>query len=221
MIVMRRRTLIAIGCALAAGVVRAEEPRQIGWDNLALKLSAAENPFARLSVEHLEALVDVAALRDRKARGVAVSASEAATERTAAAKLQRAGIDVDDLLSRRNELAAKQQALTKATNPELDGKLVRMPGYLLPLEFNGRLVSEFLLVPWVGACIHTPPPPPNQVVHVQADKPFEMSGAFDAVWITGRMSASAAKKSLHLVDGAADVDVGYSLRASRVEKYKE
>ena len=219
MIGMQRRTLIVTCGAIAASIVRAEEPRQIGWDDLALKLSAAENPFARLSPEHLEALVDVAALRDRKARGVAVSATEVATERAATAKLQKAGIDIDDLLSRRNELAAKQQALTKATNPELDGKLVRMPGYLLPLEFNGKLVSEFLLVPWVGACIHTPPPPPNQIIHVKADKPFEMSGAFDPVWITGRMSAGAARKSLHLVDGAADVDVGYSLRASRVERY--
>ncbi|MEQ1806767.1 MAG: DUF3299 domain-containing protein [Burkholderiaceae bacterium] len=125
------------------------------------------------------------------------------------------------MLARRGELAAKQQALSKATNPELDGKLVRLPGYLLPLEASGKLVSEFLLVPWVGACIHTPPPPPNQIVHVKADKPFETTGAFDAVWVTGRMTAGAAKKSLHLVDGASDVDVGYSISASRVERYKE
>ena len=51
-----------------------------------------------------------------------------------------------------------------------------MPGYLLPLEFSGKLVSEFLLVPWVGACIHTPPPPPNQIVHVKTDKPIELAG---------------------------------------------
>ncbi len=209
------------GCALAVAAFAADEPRQIGWENLALKLSAAENPFARLSAEQLEALVDVAALRDRKARGVTVSATDVATERTATAKLHKAGINVDDLLGRRHELAVKQQALARATNPELDGILVRLPGYLLPLESSGKLVTEFLLVPWVGACIHTPPPPPNQIVHVKADKPFEMTGAFDAVWITGRMTASAAKRSLHLVDGSADVDVGYSLRASRVERYKE
>ncbi len=209
------------GCALAVAAFAADEPRQIGWENLALKLSAAENPFARLSAEQLEALVDVAALRDRKARGVTVSATDVATERTATAKLHKAGINVDDLLGRRHELAVKQQALARATNPELDGILVRLPGYLLPLESSGKLVTEFLLVPWVGACIHTPPPPPNQIVHVKADKPFEMTGAFDAVWITGRMTAGAAKRSLHLVDGSADVDVGYSLRASRVERYKE
>ncbi len=218
---MLRRRLIVVGGALPVAALAAEEPRKIGWENLALKLSAAENPFARLTEEQLEAFVDVAALRDRKARGVDLSSTEIATERAAAAKLQKSGIDTEGLLARRSELAAKQQALSKATNPELDGKLVRLPGYLLPLEFNGKLVSEFLLVPWIGACIHTPPPPPNQIVHVKADKPFETAGAFDAVWVTGRMAAGSAKRSLHLVDGAADVDVGYSLRASRVERYKE
>ena len=82
-------------------------------------------------------------------------------------------------------------------------------------------VSEFLLVPWVGACIHTPPPPPNQIVHVKPEKPVEMSGMFAPVWVTGKMTTGAIKKSLSLVDGSADIDVGYSLRASRVEPYKE
>lgn len=208
-------------CGLGATAALAEDARKIGWEHLAVTLSAAENPLARLSPGQLNALIDVAALRDRQARNVKLSITESASERIAAASLRKDGIDVDDLLSRRNELAARQQQLAKATNPELDGKLVRMPGYLLPLEMNGRHVSEFLLVPWVGACIHTPPPPPNQIVHVKADKPFETTGSFEAVWITGRMSTGAAKRSLHLVDGAADVDVGYSLRASRVEKYKE
>jgi uncharacterized protein len=211
----------ALALALAAGSVFAQSPLQIGWDHLAPKLSASDNPFSKLTPEQLNALVDVAALRDRRERNVKLSVTEVASEKVAAQRLRKDGIDVEDLLSRRTELAAKQQALTKATNPELDGKLVRLPGYLLPLEINGRHVSEFLLVPWVGACIHTPPPPPNQIVHVKADKPYETTGAFEAVWITGRMSAGAAKQSLHLVDGAADVDVGYSLRASRVEKYKE
>ena len=49
----------------------------------------------------------------------------------------------------------------------LDGKLVKIPGYMVPLEDDSEVVSEFLLVPYVGACIHTPPPPPNQIVQVK------------------------------------------------------
>ena len=98
---------------------------------------------------------------------------------------------------------------------------VRLPGYLLPLEITGKKVTEFLLVPWVGACIHTPPPPPNQIVHVRLDKPYEMGGLFAPVWVTGRLAAGAVKRQLTLVDGSADIDIGYAMRASAVETYKE
>ena len=98
------------------------------------------------------------------------------------------------------------------------GKLVRIPGYLLPLEFSGKQVTEFLLVPWVGACIHTPPPP-NQIVHVKSDRPFEMNGNFDAVWVTGRITAGATRKSVYIMDGSSEIDVGYSMRASQLERY--
>jgi hypothetical protein len=76
-------------------------------------------------------------------------------------------------------------------------------------------------VPWVGACIHTPPPPPNQIVHVKTDQPFEFTGLFTPVWVTGRMSAAASRKSLYLIDGSSDIDIGYSLQASQVEPYKQ
>jgi len=55
---------------------------------------------------------------------------------------------------------------------------------------------------------------------VKSDKPFEIRGMFDAVWVTGRMAASATRKSVHIVDGSAEVDIGYSMRASQVERYK-
>ena len=76
-------------------------------------------------------------------------------------------------------------------------------------------------MPYVGACIHSPPPPPNQIVYVKSDKPVEVKTTFDAVWVTGRMSTPAATKSLHLVDGSSNIDVGYALAAARVEPYKQ
>ena len=108
-----------------------------------------------------------------------------------------------------------------AVNPLLDGQSIRIPGYLLPLEFSGKQVSEFLLVPWVGACIHTPPPPPNQIVLVRPEKPVTITGMFEPVWVSGRLTAGALKKSLSMVDGAADIDVGYSVKAAQVEPYKQ
>src|SRR5206468_7419214 len=150
-----------------------EAPRQLTWDDLAVRLSAAENPFAKLTMDQLEALADVAGFRDRKARGVRLSDEETATEKKAVDKLKRDGIDIDGLLAKRDAIATKKQQLASAVNPALDGKVVKLPGYVLPIEFNGKQVTEFLLVPWVGACIHTPPPPPNQIVHVKTDKPLD------------------------------------------------
>jgi len=196
-----------------------EAARQVTWDDLAVRLSAAENPFTKLTMDQLEALADVAGLRDRKSRGVKLSEQEAATEQKAVEKLKRDGIDIDTLLAKRDEIAAKKQALASAVNPALDGKMIRLPGYVLPIEFKGKQVTEFLLVPWVGACIHTPPPPPNQIVHVKSDKPLDINGTFDAVWVTGRMVAGTSRQSVYITDGATDLDIGYSLRATNVERY--
>src|SRR6185295_3469349 len=173
-----------------------------------------------MSMEQLEALADVAGVRNRKARGVKLTASEIAMEREATEKLKKMGLDADALLTKRAEVAEKQQALAGAVNTSLDGKLVRVPGYMLPLEFSGKQVTEFLLVPWVGACIHTPPPQPNQIVHVKSDKPIEVKGMFDAVWVTGHIAATAARKSVYITDGTTEIDVGYSIRASEVEPYR-
>jgi hypothetical protein len=213
--------VIALLTALLMSAAHAQTPRKIMWDDLVPKAAGAEDPFAKLSREQLTDLALVASVRDRKARGETVSPADAADEQTLSRKLKQDGVNVDDLLARRKEIAAQRQRTSGGVNQTLNGKLVRIPGYLLPLEYSGKLVSEFLLVPWVGACIHTPPPPPNQIVHVKPDKPFETNGMFAAVWVTGTLATTSSKKSLFMLDGSSDIDVGYSLRASLVEPYKE
>jgi len=208
-------------CAFWMKGAYAEEPRTLSWDELSIKVSAADNPFATLSTEQLLALSDVAGLRTRKARGVTLTPEEVAIEKKALIKLQQDSIDVDGLLAKRDAIADKKRAAASAVNPAIDGKLIRIPGYVLPLEFSGTKVTEFLLVPWVGACIHTPPPEPNKIVYVKPDKAFDIRRMFDAVWVTGRIAATGSKRSVEIVDGSADIDVGYSLRASIVEPYRE
>lgn len=94
---------------------------------------------------------------------------------------------------------------------ELDGQRVKIPGYLVPLDFSGTALSEFLLVPYFGACIHVPPPPSNQIVYVKTDDPFKPEGLFAAVWVTGTISTDA-----HLNEVG---DAGYTITASRIERY--
>jgi uncharacterized protein len=220
----KMRVWFRLGLALAAvGVLHAyaDAPQQLNWPDLLPKLPALDNPFAKLSRQQALALSDIASVRERKARGEAVSAIDLEDETAAVRRLTQAGIDVDGLLAHRHELAQQKQARVRALNTALDGRTVRLPGYLLPLEFSGKLVSEFLLVPWVGACIHTPPPPPNQIVHVKTDAPVEYAGLFKPVWVTGRLSAASSRKSVHILDGASEVDVGYALQATDVQAYSE
>ena len=70
---------------------------------------------------------------------------------------------------------------------QLIGKSVKIPGFAVPLEGDDEFeyIEEFLLVPYFGACIHVPPPPPNQVIHVILDKPVHFEVISFAIWITG------------------------------------
>ena len=68
------------------------------------------------------------------------------------------------------------------------GKEVKIPGFMVPLEDFAEEVSEFLLVPYVGACVHTPPPPPNQLVYVQMEGDEKTSVTYwDPIWIHGTL----------------------------------
>jgi uncharacterized protein len=217
MIACSRSLSLLIGALLTVSVF-AGEPRQLMWADLVPKSAAFDNPFLKLSPEQLARVSEVAAIRDRRERGdKKLSRAEIESEPALVRKLEQVGVDVDALLEKRKEIIERGRTV----NPLLNGQIVRLPGYLLPLEFSGKQVSEFLLVPWVGACIHTPPPPPNQIVHVKPEKPVAMSGMFEAVWVTGPLTTGAITKSLSLVDGSADIDVGYSMRATRVEPYKQ
>lgn len=94
----------------------------------------------------------------------------------------------------------------------LDGETVRLPGFIVPLESDeGGLISEFLLVPYFGACIHLPPPPPNQIVYVTLEKPFDLVSMQQPYWIEGTMLVQGYSSEV-----AATV---YTIRADRILKY--
>lgn len=73
-------------------------------------------------------------------------------------------------------------------NPAMVGQSVRIPGYVVPLEESRAGISEFLLVPYFGACIHSPPPPANQIVHVRMRSPLRNTRSMATVWVSGTLS---------------------------------
>ena len=97
---------------------------------------------------------------------------------------------------------------------EIDGKIVKIPGFMVPLEDESDEITEFLLVPYQGACVHTPPPPPNQIVEV------EMAGGkkakfdfWNPVWVRGKLEIQTVKSPYG--------DVSYKLTGMAIEPYKE
>ncbi len=94
---------------------------------------------------------------------------------------------------------------------EYDGLTIRIPGYLVPLEFDGSAVSSALLVPYVGACIHVPPPPPNQLIFVTTQTPYESDGLFEPVYVTGTFGTGATETQL--------AEVGYAIGDAQIEPY--
>ncbi|MEL6385838.1 MAG: DUF3299 domain-containing protein [Pseudomonadota bacterium] len=99
------------------------------------------------------------------------------------------------------------------TVPELDGVKVRIPGYTVPFDFGPDAeIREFLLVPYFGACLHAPPPPPNQTVFVETEDAITIKDLAMAVWIEGTLRTQRQDTDLA---GAA-----YTIEMHRIEEYE-
>ncbi len=107
-----------------------------------------------------------------------------------------------------------------APNPEVIAQNVRVPGYIIPLEMKGALAVEFLLVPTVGACIHTPPPDANQMIHVRYPDGYHIRGLYDPDWITGELQAEKQVELVTLSDGQLSLETTYSMNAEGIEQHR-
>jgi hypothetical protein len=96
--------------------------------------------------------------------------------------------------------------------PSLNGKKIRIPGFALPLERKGDKVTEYLIVPYFGACIHTPPPPANQIIHARSAKPLDGVRMMVPVWTYGTLAVQRGETQW----GVA----GYRLTVDKVMPYE-
>lgn len=114
---------------------------------------------------------------------------------------------------RASEMLAKMRAewdrapVVKA----LAGQRVRLPGYIVSLEADAKGIREFLLVPYFGACIHVPPPPSNQIVHVFAEKAVPDGMLLFPVWVSGVLEIEQVDTAM----GSAS----YQIRRAAVEEW--
>jgi hypothetical protein len=193
-----------------------EEVREIKWQDLIPQHLQAADPLAHLSEEDQGMVNWVIYMLENMPKEVAPEDRDIVEElNKELAGIKEKGLDIEKIIAWRREL-------NTSVAPELDGKTIRLAGYLLPLDMSGTLIKEFLLVPYFGACIHVPPPPPNQIVHVAMQgEGYSSDRLFDPVSVTGELSSKAMTKDLFLTDGSGDINIGYTIKAHQVESYKE
>ncbi len=107
-----------------------------------------------------------------------------------------------------------QEELDNApVNSALDGQLIRLPGFMAPLELKQGRIAEFLLVPYFGACIHSPPPPLNQTVLVKAreGEGIKSEDAYEPIWVTGQISIEGQQTNIG--------NAGYRIENAQIEIY--
>lgn len=185
---MRQPILMILATLLCFAPLHAEEaPRVLKWAELRPPASADEAPKPKTFFSGAQPV--------NPAPG---AADAAPPQQLAEGKFMS--------LKRRQPGGDKPPAVVAALN----NQRVSIGGYIVPLDFEATTVKEFLLVPFVGACIHVPPPPANQIVYVKSEKGFEITGAgaFDPVTVSGVMKTSTAFTGL--------ADAGYTIEAESV-----
>ena len=118
-----------------------------------------------------------------------------------------------DALAAESGPAASQQSVAAPVVKALDGQQVKLPGYIVPLDVTeeGRVI-EFLLVPYYGACIHVPPPPPNQIVHVKTELGVLMDNLYQPFWVEGPLRVENTSTEI--------AETGYQMDASKIYPYE-
>jgi hypothetical protein len=106
---------------------------------------------------------------------------------------------------------AVQQSKIGGIRTELDGTLVKIPGFVIPLEGDETTITEFLLAPYFGACIHVPPPPPNQIIYVKYPDGAPVQELWDVVYVVGELKAVSTESEL--------AETGYLINGLRLEPY--
>lgn len=105
------------------------------------------------------------------------------------------------------------EIMTGRTVTEMDGVTGKIPGFVVPLKTTGDMrILEFFLVPYYGACIHVPPPPPNQIIHVSYPQGLKLEVLYEPVWVEGTLAIERTENDV--------ASASYALEAEHVELYQ-
>ena len=196
------------------------ETIQIGWQDLKGKVAPYYDPFRELTQQQIYNLsIYGRVLELQKEMPNRVTDKMVQMREEAKAKLMADKIDIDGLFAQREIIVAKRRKAAMATNSLLKNREIQIAGYLLALEFDQGLVTEFLLVPTVGACSHKPVPAANQLILVKSKQPFDAGSPYLPIRVTGTLQTNQQDKQLNLVDGNKQVQMAYFIDDASVSKF--
>tara|TARA_B100000768_G_scaffold162856_1_gene163727 strand:- start:2338 stop:2805 length:468 start_codon:yes stop_codon:yes gene_type:complete len=119
---------------------------------------------------------------------------------------------IPELLQHDQAPLLSQQPSSHGVRTDWNGQVVRLPGFILPINYLGKGVTAFILAPFVGACVHVPPPPANQLVFVTTNDPYESTGLYEPVNVIGMFGTASMSTQL--------ADISYALSADKIVPYK-
>lgn len=216
---MRKIVLISLLLSFFS-MAQAAEPLKISFNDLQGKVAPYKDPFRDLTEDQLYNLSIYARISEMmKSIPARVTEEMKIEAENAHAKLISEKIDIEYLFEQRLIIMEKRKVASMATNELLANKKIEMGGYMLALEFDNGLVTEFLLVPTIGACSHKPVPPANQLVLVTAKQPVKAGSAYMPIRVTGMLRVTPQSKDLYLVDGQKNIEMSYSLEDAKVEPF--
>lgn len=116
------------------------------------------------------------------------------------------------MVSHESSEQAKQNKIGSVRH-ELNGSRVKIPGFVIPLEGDENIVTEYFLVPYFGACIHVPPPPPNQIIYVKMPQGAPVQHLWDIIYVVGTLEVKEMSNDI--------AQAGYTIIADSIEPYDD
>jgi len=214
-----------LSCAFVLSMITpALAQSTVTWEDLQAQSTQLRNPYEHLTTAQTYQLSELYQLRDW------VEVNQPAADSWEVKNLQRLealfaaeGMDTDELLKEAEVARKYWAAKARATNVDIVERPVQIDGYVLPLGANstqvdaqGQLMNEFLLVPYVGACVHTPAPSPNQLIYIETAEAVENPGIFSAVQVEGELQVHEGSYEVFQIDGSRTVDVSYRMELGAI-----
>jgi len=191
----------------------------IEWDDLEGKVEAYEDPFKTLNEDVLYNLSIVYEVQNMDASQVDEELQNEMEE--AKRFLDKEKIDIKYYFDQAEIIAKKREAESKLTNSSLNNRKIELSGFSLALGLNEGKIQEFLFVPYLGACIHSPAPPLNQILYVKSSKPVTVDDRYEPLTIKGTLQIKQNKNKLFLMDGEDEIQSGYVFLADEIKPYEE